>query len=245
MNAPSGSGPPLSAVRGSFVRFGDLDIEIPETVRGCKPGHEVVLLAGAAKLRNGQRVAELGCGIGVLTLCLAQRAAVAAVGFEIQREIAETARRNAERNAGRLRGRVEYVCTDIRRLGGTPWEGRFDAVFANPPFYRAGAGRRSPHPMRDLARHEGETALADFVRAASILLHARGRLYFILRPDRLPELVKRAAEHRCPVKTITPVYTRAGADAEWLIAEGIKGGRGGFSIAAARFVQDQRDLTLT
>ncbi|MCX8037758.1 MAG: methyltransferase [Candidatus Sumerlaeia bacterium] len=221
------------------MRFGELEIEIPETFRGCKPGHEVELLASSAELREGRRMAELGCGIGVLTLRLAQPAAVEAVGFEIQAELAEAARQNGRRNASRLRGHAEFVCADIRRLGGTPWEGRFDTVFANPPFHRAGTGRRSPNRQRDVARHEGETTLADFVRAASILLRPRGRFYFIVRPDRLPELLELAAERRCPINAIVPVYTRAATPAEWVIAEGVKGGRGGFSIAAARFVQDK------
>ncbi|MBM3335515.1 methyltransferase [Candidatus Sumerlaeota bacterium] len=219
------------------MRLGQLEIEVPEKWRGCRPGHEVVLLAESVEVTPGERVAELGSGVGALALALAARVAVEVVGFEIQPGLVEIARRNADLNAHLLRGCVRFETNDIRRLGGTKWEGKFDHVVANPPFYRAGQGRRSPQPARAMARHEIEATLEDFARAAAILLRQRGRFHCIFRPERLEDLLAVASRHRCPIKTIRPIYTREGAAAEWAIVAAVKGGRPGLVISPPQLVR--------
>jgi tRNA1(Val) A37 N6-methylase TrmN6 len=214
----------------------DLQIETPPEARGCRPGHEIGLLADAVEIKAGQRIAELGSGVGALALTLAARAKVEVVGFEFQPLLVAAARRNADLNADRLRGSVRFEVTDIRRLDGTDWPGEFDHVFANPPFYRSGQGRRPPCPERAAARHETETTLEDFIRASAILLRPRGRWHFIFRPERLEELLAFATRHRCPIKTVRPIYTRKSGDAEWVIVSGVKGGRSGLTIAPPREV---------
>jgi len=209
-----------------------LQIELPPDQRGCRPGHEVGLLADAVEIKAGQTIAELGSGVGALALTLAARMPVQVVGFEVQSHLIEAARRNALRNARSLRGRVRFELLDIRRLGGTAWEGRFDHVVANPPFYRKGQGRCPPKSERAIARHEIETRLEDFVRAAAILLRSRGRFHCIFRPERLEELLALAGRHRCPIKIVRPIYTRKGGNAEWIIVTGVKGGRQGLVITA-------------
>lgn len=218
------------------MRLGQLQIELPEKWRGCRPGHEVVLLSESVEIKPGERVAELGSGVGALALTLAARAAVEVVGFEIQPGLVEIALRNADLNARLLRGSVRFETHDIRQLGGTEWEGKFDHVLANPPFYRAGQGRRSPQTARALARHEIGATIDDFVRAAAILLRPRGRFHCIFRPERLEDLLVLASRHRCPIKTIRPIYTREGAAAEWAIVTAVKDGRPGLAIASPKLI---------
>jgi len=208
----------------------DLHIEMPETWRGCRPGHEVGLLAGAVEIKPGQRIAELGSGIGLLALMLAARVSVHVVGFEIEPRLLDLARRNVRLNAAALRGDVRFEMADIRHLGGSPWEGRFDHVFANPPFYRMGQGRRPPQSERAAARHEVAATLEDFVRAAALLLRSRGRFHFIFRPERLEELLTLASRHHCPIKIVRPIHSRKGENAKWVIVTGVKGGRQGLVI---------------
>lgn len=208
-----------------------LEIEIPPEGRRCLPGHEVILLAEAVEARAGQRIAELGSAVGALSLLLASRLDVEVVGFELQEPLVEAARRSASVNRARLQGRVRFEIMDIRRLGGTPWEGRFDHVVANPPFYRARQGRLSPQAERAAARHELQATLADFVRAAAVLLRARGRFHCVIRADRLDDLLMHAIERRCPIKQIRPVYTRQASPAKWMIAVAVKGGQRGLTVA--------------
>ena len=219
-----------------IMKANGLRIETPSEARGCRPGHEVGLLADAVELKAGRKIAELGSGVGALALTLAARVTVEVVGFEILPLLVEAARRNAELNAGRLLGSVSFELADIRRVGGTRWEGRFDHVFANPPFYRVGQGRRSPRPERDVARHESQTTFEDFVRAAAILLCPPGRFHFIFRPERLEELLAVASRHHCPIKIVCPIYTRRSGNAEWVVVTGVKGGRAGLVISPPRTV---------
>jgi len=213
------------------MRPTNLRIETPPEGHGCRPGHEVVLLASAVEIKAGQLIAELGSGAGALALTLAARFSIQVVGFEIQSQLIEAARQNAHLNAGLLCGSVQFELADLRRLGGSAWEGRFDHVFANPPFYRIGQGRRPPRPERAAARHETHATLEDFVRAAAILLRPHGRFHCVFRPERLEELLTLAGRHRCPIKIIRPIYTREGRAAEWIIVTGVKGGRPGLAIA--------------
>jgi len=76
---------------------GRLRLEQPKI--GYRAGIDPVLLAAACSAQRGQEVLELGCGVGVASLCLGRRVpGLALHGVEILHDYAQMARENAARN---------------------------------------------------------------------------------------------------------------------------------------------------
>ena len=85
---------------------------------GYRAATDPVLLAAAVPARAGQSVLELGCGVGVASLCLAARVpGLEMTGVEVQAEYAALARRNAAENGAALQvveADLEALPTDLR-----------------------------------------------------------------------------------------------------------------------------------
>jgi tRNA1Val (adenine37-N6)-methyltransferase len=77
-------------------------LHVWQPARGYRAGTDPVFLAAACPARSGEHVLELGCGVGVASLCLAARVeGLALTGVERQVDYAALARRNAERRVPR------------------------------------------------------------------------------------------------------------------------------------------------
>ena len=72
---------------------------ISQPKKGYRAGVDPVILAASIPARSGESILELGCGVGVASLCLAQRVkALRITGLEILPQIAQLARDNAQEN---------------------------------------------------------------------------------------------------------------------------------------------------
>ncbi len=160
-------------------------------LRQPKGGYRVaidpVLLAASIRARPGERLADLGCGVGAAALCLLVRLpGIEVVGLEIQDELAALARANASANG--LGEAFRVFAGDVRDPPPALAAGSFDQVLCNPPYHRAAAGRPPSSPGRALASQETGTRLEDWIESSLRLLRHKGRLTFIHRADRLDEL---------------------------------------------------------
>src|SRR5207237_2433720 len=87
---------------GEFTEYaflgGKLRLRQPKS--GHRAGHDAMLLAASTPARSGDRVVDLGAGVGAAGLALARRVAgIELVLVEIDRGLAELARGNAAANA--------------------------------------------------------------------------------------------------------------------------------------------------
>src|SRR6478672_13651865 len=100
-------------------------VRLLQSPRGYRVAVDAVLLAAAVHPAPGERVLDLGAGVGAVGLCLAKRVAdCTIVGVELQPALAELAARNAALN--RLEDRVSTVVHDLAQP--LPDLGRFDQV---------------------------------------------------------------------------------------------------------------------
>src|SRR5882757_5796971 len=77
---------------------GQLRLRQPKS--GHRAGHDAMLLAAATSAQSGDRVVDLGAGVGAASLALAKRVAgIELVLVEIDETLAELARSNAVANA--------------------------------------------------------------------------------------------------------------------------------------------------
>jgi len=194
---------------------------------GYRAGIDPVLLAAAVRARPGQSVLELGCGAGAAILCLAARVpGLRLCGLEVQARYADLARRNARDNGMEL----DVVVGDLASMPGVLKARQFDHVIANPPYLDRTASSPARDPGRDRAL-AGDTPLSAWVDAATRRLVPGGAAWFILRADRLPELLG-AADARLGGASVLPVVPRVGRVAKLVLVHAVKGARRPFRLLA-------------
>ncbi len=202
-------------------------LTITQPKGGYRAGADPVLLASAVEATEGDRVLELGCGVGVALFCLMKRVpGLIATGVEKQADLVSLARRNAEAN--QLEARL--VTGDIADLPADIRAESFDHVLANPPFFDRATGSTAEVPGREIGR--GETApLAIWIEVATRRLKPRGQLTLIQRAARLGDLV-RAMDYRLGDITVQPLSPRPGRDAGHVIVTARKNARGEMRLLA-------------
>lgn len=231
---------------------------------GYRAAIDPVLLAAAVPARAGERVLDVGAGVGAAALCLAARLpGVSVTGIEIDPALASLANANAE--AAALADRVRVLAGDVADPAGPiPAEDVFDHVLTNPPYLEAGRADRSPDAVKDRAHVESGADLACWLDYCLARLRRRGTLTVIHRADRLDALLARLhGRRRDPVGGITifPLWPKDdGRAAKRVIVQARKGGRaptviasglvlhrpdGGFTAAAQAVLRAAAPLPLT
>ena len=163
--------------------------------RGYRVAIDAVLLAAAVHPMAGDRVLDLGAGVGAVGLCLARRMPDCTIlGIELQPALAELAEHNALRNG--LSDRVRTIVHDIGQP--LPRDFRlYDQVCTNPPYLSARVADPPPDPSKALATVESSADLARWLEVATGVLKPAGILTLIHREDRLPEILSQLAGLGC------------------------------------------------
>ncbi|MBZ0139119.1 MAG: methyltransferase [Pseudorhodoplanes sp.] len=191
--------------------------------RGHRFGHDAILLAASVPARAGERVVELGSGVGAAGLALMARVPdLHLTMIEIEPMLAALASENAARNG--FGGRTRIVTADASGDLAAPGlvARAADHVLMNPPFETAG-GPPSPDPLRQRA-HAGSRALLEaWLQNASWLLHAGGTVTVIWRADGAERLCAAlATDFRRPALRL--VHGRAGEAPIRILANAVKNG---------------------
>ena len=196
---------------------------------GHRVGHDAILLAAACPARAGERVVDLGAGVGAAGLALARRVDGARVVLiEIDAALAALAAENAQLNG--LGARVSAVTLDVAAPAST-----FAAaglapesvtrLLMNPPFNDPARQRASPDRQRRLAHAGSGETLRAWFKTAARLLRPRGTLSVICRADRLAELLQALAP-AFGAATVLPVYPGERQPAVRVLVRATKASRG-------------------
>ncbi|KAJ56111.1 methyltransferase [Actibacterium mucosum KCTC 23349] len=200
---------------------------------GYRAGVDPVLLAASVNAKTGQSVLELGCGVGVASLCLGRRVpGLRLTGLELQPGYADLARRNAAENDVPF----DVVQGDLAQMPAALRQQSFDHVIANPPYFLQAENTGSDDDGRDTALR-GETPLAQWVKAGMRRLKPRGMLCVIQRVERLPELLSLVAEGAGAIEVL-PVSGRAGRAPGLILLRAIKGARTPFRLHPPLIMHD-------
>ncbi|WP_158043722.1 tRNA1(Val) (adenine(37)-N6)-methyltransferase [Skermanella pratensis] len=198
-------------------------VSLMQPARGYRAAIDPVLLAAATPAAAGERVLDVGAGVGAATLCLASRVPGADVtGLELQPDLAALGAENIRAN--RLEDRVRILEGDLlappEGLGRTA----FDRVMTNPPFQEAGTHTPPPGESRALAHGEGAADLAAWLDFCARRVKPRGTLTVVHRADRLDDLI--ALLHgRFGAITLVPLWPKAGRPARRIVVTARKGAR--------------------
>ena len=195
--------------------------------RGYRAGIDPVLLAASVPATPGQKILDLGCGVGTAGLCLQARVpGVAVTGVELQQNYAALAERNAVEAGANLRVVVGHA-TDLSQVLAAE---QFDHVLTNPPFFDP--AKRTP--AKDKGREiglAGDMSLTAWIEAASRRLLPKGYLHVIYRAERLPELLAACASRLGSVEVL-PLSARVGRASDLILLRARKGGRAAFRLHA-------------
>jgi tRNA1(Val) A37 N6-methylase TrmN6 len=232
--------PMLAEVTEDAILDGRLRLRQP--IRGHRFGHDAILLAAACPACAGERVVDLGAGVGTAGLALAARVdGVRVTLVEIDPDLIALAAENANRNG--LATRVDAALLDV----GAPARAFAVAglapesvarVVMNPPFNDPRRHRASPDAGRRLAHAGTGAALALWIKVAARLLRARGTLTLISRADGLVEILGALAP-ACGGAHVLPVHGRAGEAAIRVLVEATKGSRAPMTILPGLVLNDR------
>ena len=166
-------------------------VRLLQPSRGYRVAVDAVLLAAAIDAAPGDRVLDLGAGVGAVGLCLAARVpGCTIVGVELQPELAALALRNAILNGAEHR--MQTVIHDLAHPLPSGVTG-FDHVATNPPYLPAAVADPSPNASKALATVESSADLARCLAVTVAALKPTGALTVIHRSDRLEEIVAHLA----------------------------------------------------
>jgi len=230
-------------------------VKIAQPADGYRVAVDAVLLAAAVDAGPGQRVLDLGCGVGSAALCLAWRQPhVTVLGLDREPVFLECAVANAAANG--MENRVAFFPGDV--LDPPPQiRGRFDHVMLNPPYLKAGTATVSAHPLKAAATAESDATLPDWIACARAALKPRGILTMIHRADRMGDCL--AALREFGGVTVLPIHPRVGEAAKRIIVQATLGAAepvlvlagfvlheadGRFTAAADAILRDGQDLPL-
>ncbi|MEO0392187.1 MAG: methyltransferase [Pseudomonadota bacterium] len=203
------------------VLGGQLTLRQPEV--GYRFAIDPVLMAAAVPAGAGDRVLDLGSGVGTASFCLLKRAPRADVsGLELQPDLNQLAIANAADNG--VSDQVAFMPGDLKDRSHFPQKS-FNHVMANPPHFADGSHTPPGHAGKAAANLEAGATLKDWVKAACYWAKDRGTITFIHRADRVHQVLQ-AMDNRCGDINIMPFWPRANRPARRVLVQALKGSRG-------------------
>ncbi len=197
----------------------DHKVRLLQAGDGFRTSMDSVFLAAACPAITGDRILDMGCGVGGASFCLLWRVAGASItGVDIQEDHIDLARQNIALN--NMDGRTDFVAGDIRDFKAAE---RFDHVICNPPYLEAGTYTVSSLEKKATALgHDGtDVVLKDWIDAGWAAIKSGGSFTMIHRADMTDKIVLGLGKRFGAIEII-PLWPRAGEEAKRVIIRAIK-----------------------
>ena len=223
-------------------RIDDLEykgLKIIQNTDGFCFGIDAVLLSDFAKnIRNNSKVLDLGTGTGILSILLSAKTNLSKIyGIELQKEVAEMAKRSVQLN--KLENKIEIVNKNIKDLEEIFDKNSFEAIVTNPPYKKADTGKTNEKENIFISRHEAEATLDDFIKASFNFLKDKGSMYMIHRPERLAEIIYKLKTNKLEPKIIRFVHSNIEQEPKLVLIKAIKNAKEYLKIEKPLFIYNE------
>jgi tRNA1(Val) A37 N6-methylase TrmN6 len=215
-----------------------------QPLAGYRFSIDSVLVSHFAKIKNNEKILDLGTGSGIIGLILLFRHSEkisSLVGYDIQKNLIDIARKNSHENGFQQIFKVIHGDVADTRTRLDPES--FSLVISNPPFFLPGSGRISISQEKQIARHQSDLTLLRFVDSAAYCVKNKGKVVLVYPAEFSCELFEMMRSRRIEPKRIQFVYSYPGdqSEAKLLLVEGIKNGGRGQKILSPFYIYDSRN----
>lgn len=211
-------------------RIDDLQLKgykIIQNTDGFCFGMDAVLVANYAKTKKNDIAVDLGTGTCIIPLIInAKNSLQKMYAVEIQKEVADMARRSVEMNG--LEEKIEVINTDINSLfeyfseKGIEMKNRVDVVVSNPPYMSKSEGLHNETEKKRISRHEVSCDIDDICRTTGALLKHQGKFYLVHRPSRLADIIESLRKYKLEPKEMRFVYPNMKKPANLILIKAVK-----------------------
>lgn len=199
-----------------------------------------LLLAEFIKIKNREKIIDLGTGCGIIPLLLySPQKNNVIFGVEIQEKLASLAERNILIN--NLEKRIFIQQGDINHLKKKFPAEYFDVITVNPPYIPSGRGKNSSDNEQLVARHELNIDFDTMMQISRYLLKKGGRLYLIHRADIFIPVIMTLKRYNLEPKILQFIYTKKGSQAKRFLLEARKEGGTELKVLAPLFIQRDKN----
>ncbi len=200
-------------------------LKIIQNKNGFCFGIDSILLSDFAKnIKKDANVLDLGTGTGIISILLCGKTKLKKIiGVEIQKDVADMAKRSVELN--NLQNRAKIINEDIKKISKNFPANSFDAIVTNPPYKKENTGLTSKNEKQLISRHEVMCNVEDIAKAASNLLNSNCSIYMVHRPDRLIDIIESFRKYNLEPKIIRLVYPKINKEPNLVLIKATKGAK--------------------
>ena len=178
-----------------------------------KVGVDAVILGAWAGVDGMDRILDVGCGCGVISLMAAQRNISAVItGIDIDSDSVTECNENFINSPWSSRLKAVH-CDFLEYHNDTS----FDLIVSNPPYFDSGIS--DPETARLRARHEGALSPATLLEKGRDLLTPQGRIALVTPADRETTLIREAESIGLSPRRIMRVSGRPEKDVKRIFLE--------------------------
>jgi len=216
--------------------LGDKGLKIIQSRDSYRFSVDSILLANFIRVKNYERVIDLGTGSGIIPLLLfGRKRGLSIYGIEIQKELANMAKRSVELN--KLQNHITIIQEDLKSINKIFKNSQFDVVISNPPYISLGHGKINPLSSKAVARHEIKCNIEDIISTSNYLLKNKGRIYLIYKSIKLIKVVVTLKKYDIQPKSIKFIHPGPKEQANLVLLEGMKGGKEELKIEPPLFLK--------
>ncbi len=199
-------------------------LQLLQPKKGYRSAIEPIILAASCEAEKGQKILDVGCGVGTAALCLAVRLKklkLSIVGIDCQDELIQIAQKNIKLN--KLEDKISFLQGDIIKL--LPEQlprGEFHHVITNPPFYTNKEADPSPYKNKHVGHIETTATLKDWIYHCKKFLRSQGTLTVVYTANRFSELIAELVGHNLGAIEIIPLWPRKNVAAKRVLVRARK-----------------------